>query len=147
METFRVRYIFLIYKLGVHPVTINIALVRLKSQIVFSDSTSAALFELSGRLFLAVSSSHFPFASGHSQIFAKKDGNWELTQRIPTSGSFVKHFEYQNYHYLAFANSAPMYETKEPKSIQVRFPKKITKNFQIYFLELSTLIVGVNFLL
>ena len=112
-------------------------------KFAFSEASSIALFELSGCLFLAVSSLHHPFVSGFSQVFAKKDDKWQLTQRIPTSGSFVKHFKYENYHYLAFANSAPMYEIKEPKSIKVRF--SIKSRIFLICISSSMLVTDENF--
>ncbi|GIX91800.1 hypothetical protein CDAR_5232 [Caerostris darwini] len=89
--------------------------------IVGKEATSIALFKIENAIHLAVSrfyDSHY--AGGFNKIYIKINEGWQHLQNIATFGSScVKHFFYHNYHYLAFTNNAPVYETREPKSIKI----------------------------
>ncbi|XP_054710420.1 uncharacterized protein LOC129220104 [Uloborus diversus] len=88
---------------------------------VGKEATFITMFEISGAIYMAVSSLHLPpYRKAFSQIYARANENWSRLQSIGAASSpFVKHFLFHNYHYLAFINNAPVYETREPKSIQV----------------------------
>lgn len=85
------------------------------------EATSIALYEIGNVVYLAVSRLYdHPKAGGFSKIFSRMSEGWQRFQNIPVSASsYVKHFFYHGFHYLAFSNVAPVHETREPKSIQI----------------------------
>ncbi|GFU28076.1 uncharacterized protein TNCV_3153901 [Trichonephila clavipes] len=89
---------------------------------VGKEATSIALYEIGNVIYLAVSRfNDHPKTGGYSKIYNRMSDGWDRFQNIPVfASSYVKHFFYHGFHYLAFSNVAPVHETREPKSIKKR---------------------------
>ncbi|GFR31751.1 uncharacterized protein TNCT_78751 [Trichonephila clavata] len=109
------------FRMSSLPSTSNLHVESYDKINVGKEATSLALYEIGDVIYLAVSRVYdYPKTGGYSKIYNRISDGWQRFQNIPVfASSYVKHFFYHGFHYLAFSNIAPVHETREPKSIQI----------------------------